>query len=95
MEPEPRVDPLSTPVGHPNLEGHGAAPHLLGDEELIVEEALGYPMALEHRIHRDVRDVGLIAVADQAGIPRHVPIHLSDEVVPVVRLRHLRDEQVR
>jgi hypothetical protein len=59
-----------------------------------VQEARADLLALAFGIDGDVGHVGLFPVADQPAVADDLPIDARDEVAPVPRLGHLREEQV-
>src|SRR5918995_2194055 len=93
-ETEPRVQPLGPPVGDADLERHGLGAHVEGRQDQIVQEARADLLALAFGIDGDVGHVGLFPVADQPAVPHDLPVEARDEVAPVPRLGHLRQEQV-
>src|SRR5512132_1198056 len=93
-EPEPGVQPLGTPVGDADLERHGLGAHVVGRQDQIVQQARADLLALAFGIDGDVGHVGLFPVADEPSVADDLPIDACNEVAPVPRLGHLREEQV-
>src|SRR5512141_646854 len=94
-EPEPPVQPLRAPVRHAHLERDRLGPHLDGVRDEVVQEPRADLVPVVERIHGDVRDVGLLAVADETAVADDLPVHAGDEVAAIRALGHLREEQVR
>src|SRR6266540_2611794 len=93
-EPESGVQPLGPPVGDADLERHGLGAHVARGEDQIVQEARADLLALAFGIDGDVGHVGLLPVADEPAVADDLPLDARDEVAPVPRLGHLREEQV-
>src|SRR5438093_10975207 len=71
-EPEPPVQPLRPPVRHPDLQRHGPGPHLDGRLDQLVQQAGPDLATVVLGVHGDGGDVGLVPVADHAGVADHV-----------------------
>src|SRR3990172_2827656 len=92
-EPEPPVEPLCPPVRHAHLERDrlGADRDRLDDQ--IVEQTRGDLLPVAQRVHGDVRDVRLLAVADHPAVADDLSVDPRDEVAAVLGLGHLGQEQ--
>src|SRR6266581_1661630 len=92
-EPEPPVQPLGAPVRHPDLQRHGAGPHLDGRLDQLVEQPGPDLAAMVLGVDGDGGHVGLVAVADHASVADHVATDPGHQVGPVGGFRHLGQEQ--
>ena len=93
-EPEPAVQALRSPVGHPHLQRDGSGTHPDGLLDQLKQDARADLAPVVFGIHRDGGYVGFLAVAHDPAVSHGLPTHLGHQVAAASKLAHLGEEQV-